>query len=205
MSAIIKWKKPLITTFIYATLLLGLTDFFHTATGVQRYLFDSEIFLIHKFRWPWYVPVQMGAIAVMAMTMWVIVYNALIHQRLRTNHIKDVQPFGAFLPLFVALMVIIGFFLGYITIDYDYHMSVYLFAYIISLLFLSFSFSIDYLLAFLLVGMAGPLFEWLLLSPTVGYYEFVQKDIFGRVPTWQLFAYGWGGVFFHWISCDIRK
>ncbi len=199
------WKKPLLITFLYATILLGLTDFFHTATGVQRYLFDSEILLITAFHWPWYLPFQMGGIAVTAMLLWVLAYNFAFHAILPKNELRNEQPFGRGLPLFVTLMVVTGFFLGFITLQCDHHISIYLIAYIASLIFITIAFSRDYMLAFLMVGIAGPLAEWLLLSPSIGYYEFAQKDLFGRVPAWQLFAYGWGGVFFHWVSVQIRK
>ncbi len=199
------WKKPILITFLYATVLLGLTDFFHTATGVQRYLFDSDILLIKAFHWPWYLPFQMGCIAVTAMLLWVLAYNFAFHAILPKNELRNIQPFGRWLPFFVTLMVVTGFFLGYITLQYDHHISIYVIVYIASLIFIEIAFSRDYMLAFLMMGISGPLAEWLLLSPSIGYYEFVQKDLFGRVPAWQLFAYGWGGVFFHRVSAPIRK
>ncbi len=205
MNTMNTWKKPILITFIYASVLLGLTDFFHTATGVQKYLFDSDILLIKAFHWPWYLPLQMGCIAVGAMVLWVLAYNLGLHAIMPQNEHRNIQPFGAWLPLFVMLMIISGFFIGFIMLTYEYHLSFYLSVYLISLVFITIAFSKDYLLAFLIMGIAGPMAEWLLLSPSVGYYEFVQKDLFGRVPGWQLFAYGWGGIFFHWISTSIRK
>lgn len=199
------WKKPIIITFLFATVLLGLTDFFHTATGVQRYLFDSDVLLIEAFRWPWYLPLQMGCIAVTAMLLWVFAYNYVFNPILLKNEHRNIQPFGKWLPLFVMFMIILSFLLGYLTLNFDYHISIYLIVYIASLVFITIAFSKDYILVFLIMGICGPLSEWILLSPSVGYYEFVQKDLFGRVPAWQLFAYGWGGIFFHWVSAQIRK
>lgn len=199
-----QWKKPVIITFLYGTVLLGITDFFHTATGVQRYLFESDILIIQSFHWPWYVPLQMGTITVTAMVCWVVVYNSFLRTFFQNSTQLGLQPFGTYLPFFVAIMILFAFVLGYYTISWKHHMLLYVAIYVVSIVFIHLKFSTDYLLAFLLVSLTGPTVEWFLLSPSIGYYEFVQKDILGRIPGWLFFAYGWGGTFFHWISKDIR-
>ena len=203
-ASINTWKKLLSITFITGGVLLGLTDLFHTATGTQIYLFHSDIFMIERFRWPWYLPAQMGMIAVIMVTSWTIIFNRLIYPATELPEAGDIQPFGSLLPAFAIIMILAGFGLGYLTLGYEHHLSLYIVLYVLSLVFISLSFSRYYLVAFLVIGASGPLAEWFLLSPSVGYYEFAQKDLFGRVPGWQLFAYGWGGVFFHWLSTGMR-
>jgi hypothetical protein len=161
--------------------------------------------MIDRFRWPWYLPVQMGMIAVMIVTSWTVVFTRAIHPAIQLPESDDTHPLGTLLPVFSIAMVIIGFALGYLTLGWEHHLSLYISLYVLSLIYMAFSFSRYYLLAFLFIGVSGPLAEWFLLAPSVGYYEFVQKDLFGRVPGWQLFAYGWGGVFFHWLSAGVRN
>lgn len=198
------WLKTVIITFFAGAGLLGLTDFFHTAAGVQRYLFSSDILMIGAFGWPWYIPVQMGIIALMVMTAWTLLFNHVLLSWSRIDAVNDVQPLGSLLPLVSVIMIAAGFVAGWAAIGYEHHLSLYLALYVASTVYFALFFSRCYLLAFLLVGIGGPLAEWLLLSPSVGYYEFVQKDLFGRVPGWQLFAYGWGGIFFHYVTAGIR-
>lgn len=203
-SSINTWKKLISITFIIGGVLLGLTDLFHTATGTQIYLFHSDILMIDRFRWPWYLPAQMGMIAVIMVVSWTVIFNRFLFPAGGVPDDGDAQPLGAFLPAFSILMILAGFVLGYLTLGFQHHLSLYIALYVLSLLFISLSFSRYYLIAFLVIGASGPVAEWFLLSPSVGYYEFVQKDLFGRVPGWQLFAYGWGGVFFHWLSAGMR-
>jgi hypothetical protein len=203
-ASINTWKKLLSITFITGGILLGLTDLFHTATGTQIYLFHSNVLMIERFRWPWYLPAQMGMIAVIMVASWTVIFTRLIHPAIGLLDGEDTQPLGALLPPFAIVMIIAGFVLGYCTLGYEHHLSLYIALYVLSLMFISLSFSRYYLIAFLFIGASGPMAEWFLLSPSVGYYEFVQKDLFGRVPGWQLFAYGWGGVFFHWLSAGMR-
>ena len=199
------WLRTLGWCFLAGFALLGLTDFFHTATGVQKYLIDLPGLMLKPYNWPLYLPVQMGLITTGAGLLWALLFNLLVQQRLKMKEDEDRQPLGKGLVPVTVLMIIAGFFLGWVTLGYEYHLSLYLVFYILSLVIVSLFFSRYYLLAFLLVGLSGPLAEWLLLAPSVGYYEFVQKDLFGRVPGWQLFAYGWGGLFFHFITRPVRK
>jgi hypothetical protein len=50
------------------------------------------------------------------------------------------------------------------------------------------------LLAFFVFSLAGSVGEWFVLNPSIGWWTFSQTDLFGRVPAWEPFVYGWAGI-----------
>ena len=56
--------------------------------------------------------------------------------------------------------------------------------------------------AFIFVSVLGPGLECFLLDPRIGYWEFQQKDLFDRIPAWELPLYGWIGF---WVNAIVVR
>ena len=98
-----------------------------------------------------------------------------------------------------------GYFLSAALLGTGNQPGIFFTLYTFSLLFVVLFMSGHQAAAFVLVGFAGTVAEALLLSPSINYYEFAHKELFGRAPSWLPFVYGWVGVFIHRISRGIGR
>jgi hypothetical protein len=173
--------------------LIGLLDAFHSHTGVQFYLVSQ--FNITDQNWPWFIPLQMGLAGLFLLYSWHQLLPLLCKQFFGLE--KRRGPGPKFLFPWSAAMIVFGYGFSWAVNEIPSHLGYYMGLYIGSLLYLLLLHSRHQIAAFMLCGLAGITFETLLLDPEIGYYEFFQKDFFGRSPGWLLFVYGWVGIFIH--------
>jgi len=195
-----QWKKPLLAVAFAGAILIGPLDLFHAWTGVERYLISS--FTITAAHWPWYLPLQMACIGIGVLISWVF-FRIVIADRLLGVEVDRPVPDRITIVL-ALIMVVAGYFLSAALLGRDHQPTVFFTLYTVSLIFVALFYSPHVVVAFLLVGYAGTLAEALLLDPSIGYYEFVHKELFGRAPSWLPFVYGWIGVFIHTVSRGIN-
>ncbi len=194
-----QWKKPLLATAAAGAILIGPLDLFHAWTGVERYLINR--FTITAVNWPWYLPLQMACIGMGVLMSWVF-FRILIADRLLG--VEGDRPVPDRITIVLAgIMVFAGYFLSAVLLGRDHQPTVFFTLYTASLIFVALCYPPHAVVAFLLVGYAGTLSEALLLDPSIGYYEFVHKELFGRAPSWLPFVYGWVGLFIHTVSRGI--
>lgn len=174
-------------------MVIGPLDGFHSHNGVQHYLISQ--FNITDQNWPWFIPLQMGIAGIFLLYGWTQIIPLLSSQFFGEE--KRRGPGPKFLFPWASAMVIFGYGFSWAMNEYPSHLGYYLALYIVSLLYLLLLHSRHQIAAFMICGIAGVTFETLLLDPEIGYYEFVQKDLFGRAPGWLLFVYGWVGIFIH--------
>lgn len=194
-----QWKKPLLAAAAAGALLIGPLDLFHAWTGVERYLITRCT--ITGVNWPWFVPLQMACIGMGVMVSWVIFRMGIADRLLGADGIRRVPDR---LTIILCIVMVSGaYLLSAALLGRDHQPTVFFTFYTASLLFVALCYSGHAVAAFLIVGYAGTLAEALLLAPSVGYYEFVHKELFGRAPSWLPFAYGWVGVFIHTVSREV--
>ncbi|MBP7738677.1 MAG: hypothetical protein KA369_22065 [Spirochaetes bacterium] len=196
-----QWKKPLLAAAAAGAILIGPLNLFHAWTGVERYLISN--FTITDANWPWYLPLQMACIGMGVLVLWVI-FRMLVADRLlgaeKGRRIPD------WITIILAIIMVSGgYFLSAALLGYEHQPTVFFTLYTASLLYVALYYSGHSVTAFLLVGYAGTFAEALLLAPSVGYYEFAHKELFGRAPSWLPFVYGWVGVYIHTVSREIGR
>lgn len=212
-------KRNLLIAFAMGGCLLGATDLFHTATGVQIYHITR--FTVGDFHWPFYIPLQMGLIAAGIMGLWMIIYRRIVAPAMGTEPESAMTPIDktretpgmsvsatarptAIIPAVAAVMIAAGFVMGWALAGAAHHASWYLLAFALALLAVAVLLPRPYVVAFVMTALCGTAIEWLALSPAAGYYSFIDQDFFGRAPAWLPFSYGWGGVFCHYFGGTVR-
>jgi hypothetical protein len=196
-----QWKKPILSAAAAGAILIGPLDLFHAWTGVERYLISS--FTITPANWPWYLPLQMSCIGMGVLISWVL-FRIVIADRL--IGVEGDRPVPDRITIVLAIiMVSAGYFLSAALLGRDHQPTIFFTLYTASLIFVALYYPPHAVVAFLLVGYAGTLAEALLLDPSIGYYEFAHKELFGRAPSWLPFVYGWVGVFINTVSRGIGR
>ena len=200
-----KWIATLIA-FVGGFFLVGPLDAFHSHTGVQFYEVErfNISFLANStgFNWPWFIPLQMGIAGIFLLFNWDL-HVRLLNKWIPASSEKRANP--GFIYIFGTLMVIGGYILAWVLDENPFHLSYYLSLYVASLLGIALVWERNYLIAFILVGIWGTLFETILLDPAIGYYRFDHWDFWGRSPGWLLFVYGWVGIFIHELCSWMRN
>ena len=196
-----QWIKPLALAFCAGAIVIGPLDFFHAWTGVETYLDAPGT--VTTARWPWYVPLQMGLIGVTVLVTWAL-FRLYVVDRLMGSEPAQRIPDRIVVPLSMV-MVAAAYFLSAALLGMEDQPGVFFTLYTVSLGFVILSMSGHQAAAFVIVGFAGTLAETVLLSPSVNYYEFAHKELFGRVPSWLPFAYGWVGVYIHRVSRGVGR
>ncbi len=195
------WKKPILAAAAAGAFIIGPLDFFHTWVGVERYLVSS--FTITDANWPWFLPLQMACIGIGVLVSWVVFRMLVVDRMLGAEKGRRVSDR---ITIILSIFMVVGcYFLSAALLGREHQPTIFFTLYTASLLFVSLFYSGHSVAAFLLVGFAGTLAEALLLSPSIGYYEFAHKELFGRAPSWLPFAYGWVGVFINTVSREIGR
>ncbi len=192
-----EWIKACLWAFIAGALIIAPLDFYHTYVGTEKYLFDNML-TITSANWPFYLPIQMGLIGVAVLIFWTLFRQYVIDPFWE----KEIPagPGSAVLIPASTFFIILGYIIGDVLTGNPYHASVSMLLFMLSLIYVTLFHSKHQILIFVIVALMGPFSEWVLLDPRIGYYEFVQKDFFGRAPFWLFFVYGWVGIFIHQLS-----
>jgi hypothetical protein len=196
-----QWIKPLVLAFCAGAIVIGPLDFFHAWTGVEAYLDAPGT--VTTARWPWFVPIQMGLIGVVVLVSMTL-FRLYVVDRLLGSEQAQRIPGRIVIPLCLA-MVAAAYFLSAALLGTEDQPGIFFTLYTLSLIFVILFMSGHAAVAFVIVGFAGTLAETMLLSPSVNYYEFVHKELFGRAPSWLPFAYGWVGVYIHRVSRGVER
>lgn len=200
-ASLLQWIKPLTLAFGAGAIVIGTLDFFHTWTGVETYL-DAPC-TVTTARWPAYLPLQMGCIGMGVLVLWAL-FRIYVADRLLGAEPPNRLSNRIVIPQCLA-MAAGGYFLSAALLGSGNQPGIFFTLYTLSLAFVLLFLSGHQAAAFVLVGFAGTVAESLLLSPSINYYEFAHKELFGRAPSWLPFVYGWVGVFIHRISSGIGK
>jgi hypothetical protein len=143
----------------------------------------------------------MGAAGVVMCAGWTLFRRSVIDVALPNEQRSG--PGSLAIVAVSLVMVVIGYVSSWILLESDRQISLYVVMVLASLIYLTLFHSKQQILAFILIGISGVLVEWILLDPDIGYYEFRHADLFGRVPAWEPFVYGWAGLFIHELSLKI--
>ncbi len=200
-ASLTQWFKPLTLAFTAGAIVIGALDFFHTWTGVETYL-DAPC-TVTTARWPAYLPLQMGLIGTVVLVSWAL-FRIYVVDRLVGSEPAQRLPDRIVIPL-TMVMVAAAYFLSAALPGTVNQPGIFFTLYTFSLAFVLLFLSGHQATAFVIVGFAGTLAETILLSPSINYYEFMHKELFGRAPSWLPFVYGWVGVFIHRVSQGIGK
>ncbi len=200
-SSLDLWKKPLLAAACAGAFLVGPLDFFHAWVGVERYLIRS--FTVTNANWPWFVPLQMACLGMGVLALWVVFRMLVADPLLGAEKGRRVSDR---ITIILSIVMVSGcYILSAALLGREHQATLFFTLCTASLLLISLFYSGHSVAAFLLVGYAGTLAEALLLAPSVGYYEFAHKELFGRAPSWLPFAYGWVGVFINTVSREIGR
>ncbi len=195
-----EWLKAILYAFSGGFIIIAPLDLLHTYTGVQIYLLDR--FLIDALRWPFYIPLQMGIIAIIVLINWTLFRQYLVDKVIDAGIVQNRLNYLTVMSIF---FVISGYVLAVFTEKNPHRIEIFLSIYLISFIYIILFQSKHHVLAYLIIGPCGVAAEWILLFPGFNYYEFVQKDILNRVPIWLPFVYGWVGIYIHEISKSIPR
>lgn len=142
-----------------------------------------------------YGPLQFGIGTMLAVVLWRAIDGWL---RPALDEPRRDGPAGT---VFALAMVVVGLRLGWCEYPHMTHYLTWSIAsYAVSLGFVGLAWSRRRLAAFLVMSLLGVGAELLALDPSIGYWRFVQPDLFGRVPAWELFVYGWAGIVVHHLA-----
>lgn len=167
--------------FACGAVLVGGLDLAFTIFGAQRYLID--VLGVGPWRWPIFVPVQMGLAAMLALFAW--------DRAARALRLDGDRPVA--LPIAIAgVAVSLGLQLA--LLESSWRVSIYALLGAASVAAVALTSGRRAVIAYTLVGIAGSAAEWILLDPRIGYWEFTNRDLFDRLPAWEPVAYGWIGV-----------
>jgi len=197
-----QWIKPCFYAFMAGALLVGPLDFFHSITGIQTYLV-CNYFAFTRANWPWYLPFQMGTIGLVMVIGWTW-YRRLVLNRLIPQDAVRILSNDIWIPPALA-MVIGGYVLAWALVDSAHYTAWFVLLFLVLLILVIMFGSQQQILAFVMTALIGICAEWFLLDPEIGYYEFTQKDWFGRSSSWLLVTYGGVGIFIHQMSQMIDR
>lgn len=201
IARLAQWKKPLLMAFCAGAIVIGPLDFFHTWTGLETYL-DAPC-TVTTARWPWYLPLQMGLIGVTVLVSWALFRIYVVDRLLGAEPARRV-PDRIVIPL--SMVMVAGtYFLSAALLGRENQPGIFFTLYTASLVYVILFMSGREAAAFVLVGFAGTFAETILLSPSINYYEFAHKELFGRAPSWLPLAYGWVGVYIHRVSRRVGR
>lgn len=181
--------------FAIGFVVFGGLDSLYTWAGGQSY--SARLAPVSVHGWPVYVPFQMGLAALVVLAGWSRLSRGL-PEALRREPLTTSSPWRAIGASLAPL--VFGLALAFVLLDHPAHGSAFVALTMLSVLALAIGARRIELVAFALVGIAGPAAEWALLDPRLDYWRFVHTELFERLPAWEPFVYGWVGVTIHRIS-----
>lgn len=163
--------------------------------GVLHLVRAPGVAAIHS---PWYGPLQFGVASVICVALWRVIDRRLLTALLPVEA-ERLRP-GVVAVVAVALSAC-GLGLGWrVLLDVEHPVSWSFVLLAGSLGAVGLVLTRRQLAAFVVIAALGTAAEWIVLDPRIGLWTFRQPDLFGRVPAWEPFVYGWAGIVYEALA-----
>lgn len=189
-------KRQYLLSFFSGFFIIAPLDLFHTFYKVETYYFSKAN--IFDFNWPVFLPLQMGLASIVLLFSWKFFRKRWLDAQMGEEKEGDIR--GLSLKITAVVMIFITYLMAFYYRNCICHINIYFLFYVFSLLYFVLFQKKRETAAFIMVSLCGVMVEYFLLSPSLHYYQFMQKDFFGRIPMWLFSTYGWVGVYIDSLS-----